>query len=180
MIVEKGAAFPGPYDLRMTPYMREPLDALGLPGVRRMNWVFPPQSGKTKASEVGLGYLLEHDPLNVLYIRPAEPDIDEAFRDRFRPMIEANLSHLIPAGESGSQWMVLSKNPRIELTRCILYAAAATVTRQLTSRSAARIFYDETDTGEVSSNTLGDVLKSAEDRQQAFDESRSILWARAR
>jgi phage terminase large subunit GpA-like protein len=169
-ITEKGAAYPGPYDLTLTPYMREPLDAMGMPGVRRMNWAFCPQSGKTKGAEVGMTWLLEHRPSNWIYIRPAEPDIDEAFRDRFVPMIKANLPHLVP----GASWVTLSKNHRIELVNQILYGAAVTIARQFTSRTAAKIYYDETDTGDVSGNSLGDALESSADRQMMVGEDASL------
>lgn len=169
-ISEKGAAFPGPYDMTLTPYMREPLDAMGMPGVRRMNWVMVPQSGKTKGAEVGITWRLENRPGNMIYIRPAEPDIDEAFRDRFAPMIRENLPELVPGG----QWMTLSKNQRIELLNQIIYGAAATIARQLTSRTAGFIYYDETDTGEVSSNSLGDVLDSSADRQMMIGEDEAL------
>lgn len=168
-IVEKGAASAGVYDLNLTPYMREPIDACGDPGVRRANWVICPQGGKTKAAEVVIAWYMDRKPRNMLYIRPTEPDIDEAFRDRFAPMLRENLPELIPSG-ARSKWMTLSKNQRIELTNAIIYGAAATLARQLTSRTAGLIYYDETDTGEATANSLGNVLDVADDRQMALGE----------
>lgn len=166
-IVEKGAEA-GVYDLTRTPYMREPMDACGDPSVRRANWVVSPQGGKTKAAEVVIAWCLDYRARNMLYIRPTEPDIDEAFRDRFAPMIKENLPDLIPPG---GKWMVLSKNQRIELTNAIIYGAASTLPRQLTSRTTPFIYYDETDTGEDTSNSLGNVLDVSDDRQMALDDS---------
>jgi phage terminase large subunit GpA-like protein len=165
-IVEKGAEA-GVYDLHVTPYMREPIDACGDPGVRRANWVVCPQGGKTKAAEVVIAWFLDYKPRNMIYIRPTEPDIDEAFRDRFAPMLKENVPELIPPG---GKWMTLSKNHRIELTSAIIYGAASTLARQLTSRTAGFIYYDETDTGEATANSLGNVLDVADDRQMALGE----------
>ena len=169
-IVEKGAILPGPYDLSLTPFWREPLDALGDPAVRRMNIVACAQSGKTQLGNVGLAYWATHAPANVLYVRPTEPDIIEAFRDRFRPMIEANLRHLIV----GTDWLTVTRNPAIMLTSCIIYGAAASVARHMTSRTTLRVIYDETDTAEESSNSLGDVLSLLDERQMAGSAARSI------
>lgn len=166
-IVEKGAEA-GVYDLGRTPYMREPMDACGDPSVRRANWVICPQGGKTKAAEVVIAYRLEYRAGNMLYVRPTEPDIDEAFRDRFAPMLQENLPHLVP---TLGKWMVLSKNQRIELTNAIIYGAASTIARQFTSRTTPMIYYDETDTGEATGNSLGNVLDVADDRQMALDDS---------
>lgn len=170
-IREKGATNPGPWDVSLTPYMREPLDAMGDPRVRRMNWVFCPQAGKTKGMEVGLCYLLEYQPTNMLYIRPTEPDIVEGFRDRWKSVIETNLPGLVP---SSGEWLVLSNNPRIELKNQVMYGAAVTVARHMTSRSAPKIIYDETDTGGDTGNSLGNALDVADDRQMAANDLQSL------
>lgn len=169
-IVEKGVQA-GVYDLGRTPYMREPMDACADPSVRRANWVVCPQGGKTKAAEVVIAYTLEYKACSMLYIRPTEPDIEEAFEHRFAPMLKENLPHLIP---SSGKWLVLSKNQHIELSNAMIYGAAATIARQLTSRTTPFIYYDETDTGDVSANSLGNVLDVADDRQMAMDDDESF------
>jgi len=169
-IREKGATNPGPYDLSLTPYMREPLDAFGDPRVRRMNWVICPQGGKTKAAEVAVCYLLYYRPTNMLYIRPTEPDIVEGFKDRWKSVIEHNLPELVPSGE----WVVTGSNPRMELTTSIVYGAAVTVARHFTSRSTPVIAYDETDTGGDTGNSLGNALDAADDRQMAASELQAM------
>ena len=166
-IREKGAVNPGPYDVSMTPYMREPLDMMGRPEVRRMNWVICPQGGKTKALEVGVTYLMDYRPTNMLYIRPTEPDLVEAFNDRWKSVIETNLPELIPP--TGA-WVVTGNNPSIELKNQKMYGAAVTVARHLTSRSTPVVLYDETDTGEDTGNSLGNALDAAADRQMAANE----------
>lgn len=171
LILEKGAVYPGPYDLSLTPYWREPLDAAGDSAVRKINIVKAPQCGGTKCAEIVLAWHLENQPTNWMYIRPAEPDLDEAFRDRFKPIIERNLPDLVPT--SGS-WVVLSKNQRIELTNAIIYGAAASVPRQITSRTTPKALYDETDTGGDTSNALGNVLDLVDERQMAGTSAMSL------
>lgn len=169
-IREPGAVQPGPYDLSWTPYWREPLDCLARPDVRRVNVVAAAQTGKTQLGNVGVAYWCSQSPTNMLYVRPTEADVLEAFRDRFRPMIEANLREMLPPGD----WMVMSRNPAILLRNCTIYGAAATVARQLTSRTTPRVWYDETDTAEESANSLGDVLALLDERQMAASGARSI------
>lgn len=162
-IREKGAVRPGPYDLAWTPYWREPLDAAGDPRVRYLNIVAASQTGKTKLGEIVVAWTARHRPTNVLYVRPADDDVVEAFRDRFAPMIQHNLADLLPAGD----WITTSKNPAIALRSCMIYGAAATIPRQLTSRTAPLVFFDETDTGGDLDNSLGNTLDLVDERQMA-------------
>ena len=169
-IREKGATQPGPYDLTLTPYWREALDAMGDPAVRWVNLVASAQTGKTQLGNVAIAYWADQTPTNMLYVRPAEPDVIEAFRDRFRPMIEANLRHLIPSGA----WMNTGSNPVIILNSCLIYGAAATIARHMTSRTTLKVLYDETDTAEDSANSLGNVLSLLDERQMAGSGYRAI------
>ena len=171
VIAEKGATRPGPYDLSFTPWWREVLDACADPDVHRVNVVASAQTGKTKAGEIVLAYQLEHHAANAIYIRPTEDDVGEAYRDRFAPMLRANLSELCPAGE----FVTTSKNPVITLRDSNVYGAAATIPRQLTSRTAPFVWYDETDSaGDVAAG-LGNTLDLALERQMAESASRILL-----
>ena len=170
VIAEKGAILPGPYSLDMTPYWREPMDAMGDPAVRHINIVASAQVGKTQIGNVCIAWHASERPSNMLYVRPTEPDVVEAFRDRFRPMIEANLRHLT----AGANWMNLSDNPVISLTSCIIYGAAASIARHLTSRTTPIVIFDETDTAEETSNSLGNVLALLDERQMAGSAMRSL------
>lgn len=167
-IQEKGAVNPGPYDPRLTPYFREPLDCFDDPGVRRMNWVVCPQGGKTKAAEVGVCCRMDRRPTNMIYVRPTEPDLVEGFRDRWRPIFEMNLPHLVPMS---GEWCVLTNNPRIELRSAIMYGAAASIARHATSRTAPMVMYDEVDTADDANSTLGNTLDVMDDRQMAVAEA---------
>jgi phage terminase large subunit GpA-like protein len=167
IIKEKGAVRPGPYDLDWTPYWREPLDAISDPTVIAMNIVAASQCGKTKMAEVGLAWRALYKPTNMMYLRPTEDDVKEAFVDRFKPMLEANVPALIPAGE----WATISKNPAIRLANLIIYGAAATIPRQMTSRTTLYNWYDETDSGSDESNESGNVLQLMKERMMAGSAS---------
>lgn len=170
-IREKGAVRPGPYDISWTPFWRELLDAFGDPAVRKINVVASSQAGKTKAVEIGVAYRANHRPSNMLYVRPTIEDVQEAFRDRFQPMLQANASDLLPSGE----WLKLTENPVIVLASMLIYGAAASIPRQLTSRTAPFVWYDETDTGGDTGNDLGNVLDQLEERQMAASAVRSQI-----
>lgn len=173
VIKEKGAVFPGPYDLSLTPYWRDPMDSLSDPKVRRVNIAASAQTGKTQVMNVFLAFIAAERPCNILYVRPTEPDIGEAFRDRFRPMIEENLPHLIPPM---GEWVVTGKNPVVKLNNMLIYGAAATVPRHMTSRTTLVVAYDETDSGGEVSNALGNVLGLLDERQMAGSAARSLTF----
>lgn len=164
LIAEKGAVRPGAYDLAWTPWWREPLDAAGDPTVTHMSVVASSQTGKTKVGEIILCWHAEHRPANAIYIRPSEPDVAEAFRDRFEPMFRRNLPELVPAV---GDWLTITDNPAIRLTTMNIYGAAATIDRHLTSRTALFQWYDETDTGGDRNNGLGNVLDQLRERGMA-------------
>lgn len=163
IIKEKGAVRPGPYDLSWTPYWREPLDCISDPTISAMNVVAASQCGKTKMAEVALAWRARFRPTNMMYLRPTEDDVKEAFTDRFKPMLETNLPDLVPRGE----WVTISKNPAIRLNNLIIYGAAATIPRQLTSRTTLFNWYDETDSGTGEANESGNVLQLMAERMMA-------------
>lgn len=169
-IMERGAVRPGLYELDWTPYWREPLDAIGDPSVRRINVVASAQTGKTQMGNAATAYIARFAPGNMLYVRPGESDVKEAFSHRFEPMIRANLSEFI---QPRKDWINVSRNPSIALQNMIIYGAAATVPRQMTSRTCANVWYDETDSGGDTGNDLGNVLDVIEERQMAFSSMRS-------
>lgn len=163
-VTEKGSAAPGPYDLSLTPFWREPMDMAGDPTVDTINIVASSQIGKTLMGMVIAAYYIERIPINQLYVRPTLDDVVEAFSQRFKIVIEDNLAaHIPPQGE----WVVTSKNPVIHLDRCTLYGAAATVARQLTSRTTGFNWFDEVDSGGEASNSLGSVWDLMAERRMA-------------
>ncbi|MEM1213025.1 MAG: terminase gpA endonuclease subunit [Planctomycetota bacterium] len=162
-IAEKGAASPGPYDLSLTPFWREVLDCPS-EGVTKCSVVASSQIGKTLMGLVKMAWFAEHRPVNQLYVRPNDDDVVEGFRDRWHPTILNNLPHLIPGGE----WLTTSKNPRIALRNCYVYGAAATVPRQLTSRTAGPKWFDEIDSGGEEANSLGNVEELIDERSMAL------------
>jgi phage terminase large subunit GpA-like protein len=170
-IAEVGAARPGPYDLAWTPWWREPMDAWGDPEVRHINIVASAQTGKTQLGNACVAYTAAVDPGNMLYVRPTESDVAEAFRDRFKPMIEANLRDLVPIR---GEWMKITDNPVIVLASMLIYGAAASIERQLTSRTTPKIIYDETDSAGDAANLLGNILDVIDERQMAISAMRSI------
>lgn len=169
-INEVGAVRPGVYDLSWTPYWREPLDALSDPEVRLMNLVACAQSGKTQLGSIFVAYTAKFQPANLLYVRPALDDVVEAFRDRFKTMAEANLRDLIP----NADYCTLSKNPAIALSTMTIYGAAASIPRQLTSRTCLKTWFDETDSGGEDDNSLGNVLDLLDERQMAGSSLQSL------
>lgn len=164
LIREYGAIRPGPYDVTLTPYWVEPMDTMSDPTVREVDVVACAQSGKSQFLAVALSFFVKTEPGNILYIRPTQPDVVEAFRDRFIPMINANLADQMPEGVDPAN---LSDNPAIRLAGSIIYGAAASTPGQITSRTTPKVFFDEVDNCEAAHGALGNTVQLARERMAA-------------
>jgi phage terminase large subunit GpA-like protein len=82
------APFPGPYQLDMTPYMREPMDALCDEEVEEISVQAAAQVSKSTTIENQIGWIIENDPAPSLYLTPTETAVSYVAQERIAPMIE--------------------------------------------------------------------------------------------
>ena len=62
---------PGPYSTRMYPYVREVLEAMGDPSVRRVSLCWGSQTSKTTSFYIMLGYVIDQAPAPILWVFPS-------------------------------------------------------------------------------------------------------------
>jgi phage terminase large subunit GpA-like protein len=145
---------PGPYDVRLTPYLQGVMDAFTEPGVSIVDFVKSSQVGGTEAVNNMLGYSIDHQPGPVLVVYPTEKDSKEECRDRIVPMIEQSpaLARHIP----GPGWDTLDQ---LDLDVLRLHMAWAKAPRTLIRRAIRWAFCDEIDNCDKQAGNLGNTLK---------------------
>ncbi len=86
--ISEGNAYPGLYSFDRTPYLREPIDALNDPSLRRHVWQFASQVGKTDGALGAVGYWMAHSPRRVLILWPTDTDAKINSKTKVEPLIE--------------------------------------------------------------------------------------------
>ena len=83
----ESSAAPGKYNLDRTPYLREPLQMIGKPGVVSVSMMTSAQIGKSTLVENAIGYAIDLDPCPILHISPTIESMKMFSRERLAPMI---------------------------------------------------------------------------------------------
>lgn len=130
---------PGPVSLDRQPYMREPLECLRNTRIEHLYLVWAAQTGKTTLDLLALAYLLEHDPMPLLWALPSDNLAAPFSRNRLQPFLKANpcLSrHILrnPASFAPLE-MTLDNMP--------IYMTGVTSPARLSSRPIAYVIQDE-------------------------------------
>lgn len=103
VLTRKASAEPGKWRTERTPYLREPMDALGVTSpVERVVLMFSAQIGKTEAALNWMGYVVDHAPAPMLVVLPTLEVRDRWVKQRLDPMLAETprLSALVRVGRS--------------------------------------------------------------------------------
>lgn len=73
-----------------SPWLIEPLRAIGDPNVTRVDIRAPVGCAKSLIGEIVIAWLIENDPGSTYYVWQSDPDGTDAMEDRVLPMLEAN------------------------------------------------------------------------------------------
>lgn len=90
IMIPAGNAVPGLIRFDNAPYQRGMVDAVVIPGVRRVTYMTGAQLGKTTVQQVTTGYFIEHDPRSQIFIQPTQGDVQTFQETKLRPMLDAN------------------------------------------------------------------------------------------
>ena len=85
-----GNAIPGPIDFDNAPYQRGMLDAIKIPGIRRIDYMTGAQLGKTTVQQCITGYFIAHEPRSQILVQPTQGDVQTFLETKLRPMLDAN------------------------------------------------------------------------------------------
>jgi phage terminase large subunit GpA-like protein len=83
----ESSASPGRFRTEMVEYMREPMDMVGQPGVRRITLMTSAQVGKSTVIENVIGYFIHQDPCPILHVSPTLDSMKMFSKERLAPMI---------------------------------------------------------------------------------------------
>ena len=135
------SAIPGRWRNYTTPYLAGIMDASYHRSVEEIVLVATPQVGKSECMNNCVGYAIDRDPADILYVYPDELTAKENSRDRVQPMITSSrrLSEFTTGYEDD-----LAAN-RINLTHMSLYFAWANSAARLANKPIGKIVLDEVD-----------------------------------
>ena len=161
------SAMPGRWRTRVVEFMREPMDCIGDPRVKRVIIMAGAQVAKTEVILNTCGYLIDHDPSPIMVVQPTL-DMARAFsKDRVAPMIRdtRRLTKLVRDVKSRvSDNTILQKMfPGGHLTMVGANSASS-----LASRPIRAVLCDEVDRFPVSAGTEGDPIALAVKRTVTF------------
>ena len=158
---------PGPWRTSRVPYLREIMDTLGDPLVRRVCWVAASQVGKTEVVNNYVGRSIDQNPGPILVVQPTLNMAEIWSKDRFTPMIRdtARLRAKIAdprARDSGNT--MLHKT----FTGGRLSIVGANSPSGLASRPIRDALFDEVDRYPSSVGSEGDPISLGEQRTRNF------------
>lgn len=131
----------GPLSLRLTPYMREVLDAVADPEVTDITLVFGSQTGKTLLLMLIMAYLIANDPSGIIYVMPNQDLARDTSADRWKPIVlsSGELKALMTQDADDFQ------NLKQRFMRSSVTWVGAHSTANLSSRQRRIVIQDETD-----------------------------------
>jgi phage terminase large subunit GpA-like protein len=166
------ASMPGPWRNEVTPYLVEPMDCIGLPGVYEIIFVASVQIGKTELCNNGVGYFMHHAPSSILYVAETDKKAEAWSKEKLTPMIRATPALLSLVRDSRTR----DSGNTIEgksFPGGFLAIGYATSAETLSSRSSRVAFLDERDAYKRTKE--GDPAALAEKRTITFKERRKIV-----
>ena len=83
----ESSAQPGRFRTEVVEYMREPMDVVGKPGVRRITIMSSAQVAKSTVLENVIGYFMHQDPCPILHVSPTLDSMKMFSKERLAPMV---------------------------------------------------------------------------------------------
>jgi phage terminase large subunit GpA-like protein len=163
----ESSAMPGQYRTAVTEYMREPMDMVSNPRVRRITCMFSAQVAKSTFVENVIGYLIHYDPSPILHVSPTLTSMKMFSKERLAPMIRDTpvlRDRVLDAKSRTSENTIESKKfPGGHIAMVGSNAPAG-----LASRPVRTVLFDEVDRFERSAGTEGDPISLAIKRTTTF------------
>ena len=80
----------GKYNPNRCPYQRTIQDAFNDPEVREITWMSAERVGKSTVGANILGYVVDREPCNVLWVMPSREAVADFLKDEIEPMLRAS------------------------------------------------------------------------------------------
>ena len=163
----ESSASPGRYRVSRTAYMREPMDMVGKPGVRRITLMTSAQVGKSTVIENVIGYFIHHDPCPILHVSPTLDSMKMFSKERLAPMIRDTpaLRGLVkdPRSRDSGNTLASKTFPGGHIAM-----VGANAPSGLASRPIRIVVADEVDRFEASAGSEGDPISLAVKRTTTY------------
>lgn len=132
---------PGAYSTKLTPYVKEPLEAFGDDSVRRITLVWGAQTSKTTTILAGLAYRLAERPCPSLWVMPSEALARSFSETRWLPMVDDCPALAKEKPDNTDKIKILEQHFR----RMSLWFVGSNSPANLASRSVSLLMLDEVD-----------------------------------
>jgi phage terminase large subunit GpA-like protein len=132
---------PGAYSTKLTPYVKEPLEAFGDDSIRRITLVWGSQTSKTTTILAGLAYRLSERPCPALWVMPTEALARSFSETRWLPMIDDCPALAKEKPDNTDKIKILEQHFR----RMSLWFVGSNSPANLASRSVSLLMLDEVD-----------------------------------
>lgn len=163
----ESSAQPGRFRTEIVEYMREPMDMVGKPGVRRITIMSSAQVAKSTVLENVIGYFMHQDPCPILHVSPTLDSMKMFSKERLAPMVRDTpvLRKIVKDARSRDSGNTLASKtfPGGHIAMVGSNAPAG-----LASRPIRVVVADEVDRFESSAGTEGDPLSLAVKRTTTF------------
>ena len=163
----ESSASPGKWYTSKVEYLREPMDMVGKPGVRRISIMASAQVGKSSFVENTLGFLMSQDPCPILVVQPTIDAVKMFSKERLAPMLRDTpvLRGIVKDARSrDASNTIMSK----QFPGGTLAMVGSNAPSGLASRPIRAVFCDEVDRFELSAGTEGDPINLAVKRTTTF------------
>lgn len=173
---DAGAAEPGPWRTDRVPYLREIMDSLGDPTVRRVVFKKSSQVGGTECGQNWLGYIIDQSPAPVLVLFPTDTSLKMWSTTRLAALIRD--TRCLAARVIDTKERRDSRNTMTRKTfpGGFLAALSAKSSSQLRSFSAPFAIAEEVDEYDPEVNRQGDPLELLERASRTFLRSDAKLY----
>ena len=165
------SALPGTWKNEITPYLVGIMDASIEPYVETIIVCKTPQVGGTEAMHNFVGWSIDIDPGDVLYVFPDDMLAKENIKDRILPMLKSStrLSSYLTNRD------IDETNTRINLQHITIYAASARSPAQLGNKPIRYVLFDEVDKyPETAGKKEADPISLGRKRATTFGYGRKI------
>lgn len=163
----ESSASPGRFKTEIVEYMREPMDMVGKPGVRRITLMTSAQVAKSTVLENIIGYFIDLDPCPILHVSPTLDSMKMFSKERLAPMIRdcPVLTGKVKDARARDSGNTLNSKlfPGGHIAMVGANAPAG-----LASRPVRVVVFDEVDRYEASAGTEGDPINLAIKRTTTY------------
>ena len=163
----ESSASPGRWRTSTVEYLREPMDMVGDPAVRRITLMTSAQVGKSSFIENVIGFFMGHDPCPILHVSPTIASSEMFSKERLAPMLRdcPSLRKLVKEAKSRDSGNTIGTKSFPGGTLALVGANAPA---GLASRPIRCVLCDEVDRFERSAGTEGDPINLAVKRTTTY------------